>query len=171
MRPTDAIGADASFPATPHRTAVAVQDAPVEQVALAGGVGAADLCRITVHGPDGRADLAIPAAATFGLLLPVLARHVNRGQDEGKDWVLQRLGEPPPAYRRGYGALYLDHVLQAHEVRVGVEPVPRGAAAARAQEPDLVVVVQGPHRHAEPVGHLPDGECLGHRSRVGPDVA
>jgi type VII secretion integral membrane protein EccD len=95
MRPTDAIGADASFPATPHGTMVAVQDAPVEQVALAGGAGAADLCRITVHGPDGRADLAIPAAATFGLLLPVLARHVNRGQDEGKDWVLQRLGEPP----------------------------------------------------------------------------
>jgi dihydroxy-acid dehydratase len=28
---------------------------------------------------------------------------------------LQRLGPPEPRYRRGYGALYLDHVLQASE--------------------------------------------------------
>jgi dihydroxy-acid dehydratase len=28
---------------------------------------------------------------------------------------LERLGPPEPRYRRGYGALYLDHVLQAHE--------------------------------------------------------
>ncbi|MFC0432697.1 type VII secretion integral membrane protein EccD [Kutzneria buriramensis] len=80
MRPTEAIGVDASL----------------DPITLGGGgSGPADLCRITVHGPDGRADLAIPSAATFGLLVPVLARHVNRGQEEGKDWVLQRLGEPP----------------------------------------------------------------------------
>ena len=28
---------------------------------------------------------------------------------------LDRLGPPAPRYRRGYGALYLDHVLQAEE--------------------------------------------------------
>jgi dihydroxy-acid dehydratase len=28
---------------------------------------------------------------------------------------LERLGPPPPRYRRGYGALYLEHVLQADE--------------------------------------------------------
>jgi len=96
MRPTEAIGADASFPATPHGQMVAVSDPSLDQIPLGtGGSGPADLCRITVHGPDGRADLAIPSAATFGLLVPVLARHVNRGQAEGRDWVLQRLGESP----------------------------------------------------------------------------
>jgi type VII secretion integral membrane protein EccD len=96
MRPTEAIGADASFPATPHGQTAAVSDSSIDQIPLGGGgSGPADLCRITVHGPDGRADLAIPSAAPFGLLVPVLARHVNRGQDEGRDWVLQRLGEPP----------------------------------------------------------------------------
>ena len=96
MRPTDAIGADASFPAMPHGQMVAVSDSSIDQIPLGtGGSGPADLCRITVHGPDGRADLAIPSAATFGLLVPVLARHVNRGQDTGRDWVLQRLGERP----------------------------------------------------------------------------
>src|SRR5947199_8012274 len=28
---------------------------------------------------------------------------------------LERLGPPAPRYRRGYGALYVDHVLQADE--------------------------------------------------------
>jgi len=28
---------------------------------------------------------------------------------------LERLGPPEPKYRRGYGALYLEHVLQANE--------------------------------------------------------
>jgi dihydroxyacid dehydratase/phosphogluconate dehydratase len=28
---------------------------------------------------------------------------------------LERFGPPAPAYRRGYGALYLEHVLQADE--------------------------------------------------------
>jgi dihydroxyacid dehydratase/phosphogluconate dehydratase len=28
---------------------------------------------------------------------------------------LERLGPPEPRYRRGYGALYVDHVLQASE--------------------------------------------------------
>ena len=67
------------------------------EIALAGGgSGSADLCRVTVHGPTGRADLAIPTAATVGLLVPVVARYVNRLQaDDGRPWVLQRLGEAP----------------------------------------------------------------------------
>ena len=28
---------------------------------------------------------------------------------------LERLGPPVPSYRRGYGAMYLEHVLQADE--------------------------------------------------------
>ncbi|MFI9387394.1 type VII secretion integral membrane protein EccD [Kutzneria sp. NPDC052558] len=111
MRPTEAIGADASFPAAPHGQMVAVAEGAVEQIPLGGGgSGPADLCRITVHGPDGRADLAIPSAATLGLLVPVLAKHVNRGQAEGRDWVLQRLGEPP---------LDLDETPEQAELRDG----------------------------------------------------
>jgi type VII secretion integral membrane protein EccD len=62
---------------------------------VAAGSGFADQCRVTVHGPDGRVDLAIPTAATIGLLLPVVARHLTRQSEEGGSWVLQRLGEPP----------------------------------------------------------------------------
>jgi len=50
-----------------------------------------------------------------------------------------------------------------HEAQVHVEPtadvavqaVPGARPARRLQQPDLVVVVQRPHRHAELVGHLP----------------
>lgn len=59
------------------------------------GSGFADQVRVTVHGPDGRADLAVPTAATIGLLVPAVAGHVTRQSEEGKSWVLQRLGEPP----------------------------------------------------------------------------
>jgi type VII secretion integral membrane protein EccD len=62
------------------------------------GSGFADQCRVTVYGPHGRADLAVPATATIGLLVPVLARHVTRQTEEGRSWVLQRLGEPPLSF-------------------------------------------------------------------------
>ncbi len=144
MRPTEAIGADASFPAMPHGQMVAVSDSAIDQIPLGtGGSGPADLCRITVHGPDGRADLAVPSAATFGLLVPVLAKHVNRGQADGRDFVLQRLGEPP---------LDLDATPEQAEIHDGevlylrpaVAPIPEltyddladGIADAIAARPD-----------------------------------
>ncbi|OLR92192.1 type VII secretion integral membrane protein EccD [Actinokineospora bangkokensis] len=56
----------------------------------------AETCRLTVVGPDGRADVAVPISSTIAGLLPVLVRHTLRGQDSHEgSWVLQRLGEPP----------------------------------------------------------------------------
>ncbi|MFD9698131.1 type VII secretion integral membrane protein EccD [Lentzea sp. NPDC059081] len=56
-------------------------------------------CRITVLGPHGRADLAVPISTNVSALLPTLVRHVVRDQDregaEYESWVLQRLGDPP----------------------------------------------------------------------------
>ncbi|RKT56742.1 type VII secretion integral membrane protein EccD [Saccharothrix australiensis] len=65
-----------------------------------------DLCRITVVGPGGRADLAVPTSTTVSDLLPVLVRHtadrrrpadVTGPVDTGDagSWVLQRLGDAP----------------------------------------------------------------------------
>lgn len=54
-----------------------------------------ELCRITVHGPQGRADLAVPTAVPVASLLPVLLRHTGGREDLGDSWVLQRLGEAP----------------------------------------------------------------------------
>ncbi|MER6990045.1 type VII secretion integral membrane protein EccD [Saccharopolyspora hirsuta] len=58
---------------------------------------AAQLCRITVFGPDGKADLAVPVSTTVADLLPVLLKRTRQEQpgDEGGSWVLQRLGEEP----------------------------------------------------------------------------
>ncbi|MFI0227194.1 type VII secretion integral membrane protein EccD [Streptomyces lydicus] len=58
--------------------------------------GRSDVCRLTVVGPERRADLAVPATVTVGDLLGVVRGHVcgNPGRSDG-DWVLQRLGEPP----------------------------------------------------------------------------
>lgn len=63
------------------------------------------LCRITVIGPDHKADLAVPSTTTVGSLLPVFLRHTVAGSDgdQGGDavehehgsWVLQRIGEQP----------------------------------------------------------------------------
>ena len=54
-----------------------------------------ELCRITVYGPQGRADLAVPMAVPITSLLPVLLRHTG-GREELRDsWVLQRLGDAP----------------------------------------------------------------------------
>ncbi|MFB9909024.1 type VII secretion integral membrane protein EccD [Allokutzneria oryzae] len=61
----------------------------------------AELCRITVFGPSGRADLAVPVATTVAALMPTLVRHVVRDEDRPREaeeygsWVLQRLGEAP----------------------------------------------------------------------------
>lgn len=64
----------------------------------------ADLCRITVFGPAGRAELAVPVTVPVAGLLPVLLAHTsdpdNRvvaGDDPvgEQSWVLQRLGESP----------------------------------------------------------------------------
>jgi type VII secretion integral membrane protein EccD len=55
-----------------------------------------DVCRLTIAGPAGRADLAVPVTTTVSTLLPMLLRHVpaDPGQSAGT-WVLQRLGEEP----------------------------------------------------------------------------
>ncbi|WP_433870163.1 type VII secretion integral membrane protein EccD [Saccharopolyspora sp. CA-218241] len=57
----------------------------------------AELCRITVHGPDGRADLAVPVSTPVADLMPVLLSHTKRQptDDDPGSWVLQRLGEQP----------------------------------------------------------------------------
>ena len=76
---------------------------PVPAPALAG----ADVCRLTVIGPGGRADLAVPVSVPLSVLLPVLLRHVEPpaagqpvagrtgGTERGTPWSLQRLGEDP----------------------------------------------------------------------------
>ncbi|MCD0484109.1 type VII secretion integral membrane protein EccD [Streptacidiphilus sp. ASG 303] len=57
---------------------------------------APEVCRITVDGPAGRADVAVPVSTPVSALLPVLVRHVTAGgADAGTPWVLQRLGEDP----------------------------------------------------------------------------
>jgi type VII secretion integral membrane protein EccD len=53
----------------------------------------AQLCRVTVVGPDRRTDLAVPAGATVASLIPVLLRHTVTGtQPPVGQWALQRLG-------------------------------------------------------------------------------
>ncbi|MGV9561289.1 type VII secretion integral membrane protein EccD [Streptomyces sp. NPDC003480] len=57
---------------------------------------ASEVCRVTVVGPTGRSDLAIPLTTPVSALLPVLVRHVTKDTaDRGTPWVLQRLGEDP----------------------------------------------------------------------------
>ncbi|ONI83114.1 type VII secretion integral membrane protein EccD [Actinosynnema sp. ALI-1.44] len=61
-------------------------------------VRVAELCRITVFGPDGKVDLAVPVSTTVADLVPVLLSHTRKHQpgpaDQQGSWVLQRLGEP-----------------------------------------------------------------------------
>lgn len=63
----------------------------------------AELCRITVFGPAGRADLAVPVSISVAGLLPVLLKHTTDPSEHvvggveitgERSWVLQRLGEP-----------------------------------------------------------------------------
>lgn len=60
-------------------------------------VSTTEVCRITVEGPAGRADLALPLFTPLAALLPALLRHVSSDPDRrpGAPWVLQRLGEEP----------------------------------------------------------------------------
>lgn len=60
-----------------------------------GGVST-EVCRLTIAGPAGRADLAVPVDTTIAALLAVLLRHVpaEPGRTVGV-WTLQRLGEAP----------------------------------------------------------------------------
>ncbi|MFJ2157070.1 type VII secretion integral membrane protein EccD [Streptomyces sp. NPDC087856] len=56
----------------------------------------AEVCRLTVEAPDGRADLAVPVTTPVSALLPVLLRHTAAGPDtQGTPWTLQRLGDDP----------------------------------------------------------------------------
>jgi type VII secretion integral membrane protein EccD len=55
----------------------------------------AELCRISVFGPKGRADLAVPLSISVANLLPVLLRHTGSRDKFQDSWVLQRLGDAP----------------------------------------------------------------------------
>jgi type VII secretion integral membrane protein EccD len=55
----------------------------------------AETSRLTIAGPAGKADLAVPGMVTIGELLPMLARHVADEAGRGLPWILQRLGEAP----------------------------------------------------------------------------
>ncbi|WP_217556600.1 type VII secretion integral membrane protein EccD [Streptomyces sp. GbtcB6] len=54
-----------------------------------------DVCRLTVQGPAGRADLAVPLTLPVAALLPVLLRHAGLPDDGSSNWVLQRIGDEP----------------------------------------------------------------------------
>jgi type VII secretion integral membrane protein EccD len=69
-------------------------NAPASPARLAAG-GATELCHLTVSGPGRRADLAIPATATLGELLPIVVKHTAGDGAADGAWVLQRLGGPP----------------------------------------------------------------------------
>lgn len=57
-----------------------------------------EVCRLTIAGPAGRADLAIPVTTPVSALLPVLLRHIPADPERSVDgWTLQRLAEPPLA--------------------------------------------------------------------------
>lgn len=60
------------------------------------GAVSTEVCRLTIAGPAGRADLAVPVTTRVSTLLPVLMRHIptDPGRPAGT-WVLQRLGEAP----------------------------------------------------------------------------
>src|SRR5439155_378631 len=54
--------------------------------------------RLTVEGPRGRADLAVPVATTVSALLLALGPKLPDDQgDDSTTWTLQRLGEEPLA--------------------------------------------------------------------------
>src|ERR1039457_2800487 len=60
-------------------------------------------------------------------------------------------------------------LLQAPKVRAGVQAVAGRAPPARGQQPDVVVVVQCPHRYVRQAGHVTDGVFLhGTTAFIGP---
>ncbi|MCH0567239.1 type VII secretion integral membrane protein EccD [Streptomyces sp. MUM 2J] len=83
-----------------------------------------EVCRVTVVGPAGRADLAIPLSTPVCALLPVLVRHVTKdAADRGTPWVLQRLGEDPLDADGTAASLDLHHGDVLH-LRPADEPLP-----------------------------------------------
>jgi type VII secretion integral membrane protein EccD len=60
------------------------------------GTYSSEVCRLTIAGPAGRADLAVPVTTPVSVLLPALLRHIpaDPARPVGT-WTLQRLGEPP----------------------------------------------------------------------------
>lgn len=82
-------------PLRPNAQSWSSMNAPAPTSTARPAVGGIDLCRITVSGPERRADLAIPATVTLGELLPLVVRHVAADAAADGAWVLQRLGGPP----------------------------------------------------------------------------
>ena len=78
---------NAAVPTAPAAPAVGAAGATPAR--LAAGT---EQCRVTVAGPERRVDLAIPATATVGELLPVVVRHTAGPDAADRAWVLQRLG-------------------------------------------------------------------------------
>ncbi|MYU68080.1 EsaB/YukD family protein, partial [Streptomyces sp. SID69] len=85
---------------------------------------ASEVCRVTVVGPTGQADLAIPLGTPVSALLPVLVRHVTtEPADRGTPWVLQRLGEDPFDADATPATVHLRHGEVLH-LRPADEPLP-----------------------------------------------
>ncbi|GAA3758783.1 type VII secretion integral membrane protein EccD [Streptomyces tremellae] len=108
-------------------------------------VSTSDVCRITVEGPTGRADLALPVATPLSALLPTLLRHVGTAQERtNAPWVVQRLGEEPLDLDGSPESLALRHGDVLY-LRPADEPLPGlyfddisdGVAHAVADRPDL----------------------------------
>src|SRR6266542_2325026 len=73
--------------------------------------GSGELCRLVIHGPSSRVELAVPAYVPLVDLLPAFLTHLGgelatSGLAHG-GWVLQRLGEPPLEEDLGIAALGL----------------------------------------------------------------
>jgi type VII secretion integral membrane protein EccD len=77
--------------AQPSRTGGHEPDGSVFRAAAAG----ADFYRVSVYGPGGRVDLAVPAMADIGGLIPLFVRHVGGDGAPDRNWLVQRLGEHP----------------------------------------------------------------------------
>jgi type VII secretion integral membrane protein EccD len=107
----------------------------------------ADMCRITVVGPQKRVDLALPGYIPFAELFPAVARYAGldraaAGEAAG-GWVLQRLGQAPFA---------LDATPQQAGLRDGelIYLSPRAAALPELAFDDVADVI------AVGVGERPD---------------
>ncbi|KOG90407.1 membrane protein, partial [Streptomyces varsoviensis] len=60
------------------------------------GAVSTEVCRLTIAGPAGRADLAVPVTTPVSALLPRLLRSVSADPARpAQTWTLQRLGEAP----------------------------------------------------------------------------
>ena len=74
-------------------------------------VSSGEVCRLSVHGPTSRIELAVPAHVPLADLLPTFLGHLGQelattGLEHG-GWVLQRIGEPPLEEDLGTAALGL----------------------------------------------------------------